>query len=105
MPDSTASKDEQAFSHDSEAESQPDASVSTHDEADEEGSEEIPTLESDDESDEEVLRSIGSVKGEELLAFYDKVRNAYQIDTSSLPLPQVRLKYQFHMIIYACGAN
>ncbi|KAJ5660221.1 hypothetical protein N7507_006672 [Penicillium longicatenatum] len=88
MSTSTVSKDEQA-SRDPEIETQLEASVSTHGETDEERSAGSPAPESDDESDEEVLRSIGSVEGEELLAFFDKVRNAYQIDTSSLPLPQL----------------
>ncbi|KAJ5802301.1 uncharacterized protein N7503_004751 [Penicillium pulvis] len=88
MSNSTVPKDKQASSRDTEAETQLDASVSTHD-GDEEESAESPTPEPDDESDEEVLRSIGSVKGEELLAFFDEVRNAYQIDTSSLSLPQL----------------
>ncbi|KAJ5546970.1 hypothetical protein N7494_004555 [Penicillium frequentans] len=89
MSASTVPKDKQASSHDTEADTQLDESVSTHDEGDEDGSAENPTPESDDESDEEVLRNIGSVKGEELLAFFDEVRNAYQIDTSSLSLPQL----------------
>lgn len=89
MSTSTVPKEKQASSQDIEADTQLDASVSTHDEGDEEESAENPTPESDDESDEEVLRNIGSVKGEELLAFFDEVRNAYQIDTSSLSLPQV----------------
>ncbi|KAJ5898556.1 hypothetical protein N7504_008844 [Penicillium tannophilum] len=89
MPTSTVPKDKQASSQDIDSDTQLDASVSTHDEGDEEESAENPTPESDDESDEEVLRNIGSVKGEELLAFFDEVRNAYQIDTSSLSLPQL----------------
>lgn len=89
MPTSTVPKERQTSSHDSEVETQLDANASTHDETDEAESAEDPAPESDDESDEEVLRNIGSVKGEELLAFFDEVRNAYQIDTTSLPLPQV----------------
>jgi hypothetical protein len=41
------------------------------------------------ESDDGVLRSLGSVEGEKLLAFLDHVRNAYELDTGSLDLPQV----------------
>ena len=41
------------------------------------------------EPDDDVLKSLGSVQGEELLAFFDNVRNTYDLDTDSLDLPQV----------------
>lgn len=99
MSTSTVPNDKQGSSHDSEVETPLNASSSAHDEADEAGSAETPAPESDDESDEEVLRNIGSVKGEELLAFFDEVRNAYQIDTTSLSLPQVSPNTNFTQLV------
>lgn len=62
-----------------------DASGSFRDNSNEENLSETLLVESDDD----VLRSLGSVEGEELLAFIDHVRNAYDLDTDSLDLPQV----------------
>lgn len=41
------------------------------------------------ESDDDVLDSLGSAQGEELLAFIDHARIAYDLDKDSLDLPQV----------------
>ena len=50
------------------------------------------------ELDDEVLRSLGSVEGEELLAFFDNVRSTYQLNPESLDLPQVIPKFR---IVYS----
>jgi hypothetical protein len=41
------------------------------------------------ESDDDVLDSLSSAKGEELLAFIDHARSSYDLDKDILDLPQV----------------
>ncbi|KAJ5297952.1 hypothetical protein PENANT_c012G08336 [Penicillium antarcticum] len=41
------------------------------------------------DTNDDVLKSLGSVEGEKLLAFLDHIRNAYELDTGSLDLPQL----------------
>jgi hypothetical protein len=55
-----------------------------------------PHLSASDEYDvvteeDDVLKSLSSVEGEELLAFFDDLRSTYSLDTADLDLPQVRI--------------
>ncbi|KAJ5772217.1 hypothetical protein N7520_002746 [Penicillium odoratum] len=84
----SSSNGEEVFSQHCDEETPLDTPELVHDEKDDKN-EERPESECGDDSDDEVLRSIGTVEGEELLAFFDNVRSAYQIDTSSLSLPQL----------------
>ena len=58
-----------------------------------------PHLSDNDEYDvvaeDDVLKSLGGVEGEELLAFFDNLRTTHSLETADLDLPQVCIQLTF----------